>query len=38
MNDSKYFTSLNWRSLYQKIAFVRLKGYPVFSLLLKNWK
>ena len=21
MNDSKYFTSLNWRSLYQKNSF-----------------
>ena len=33
LNDSQDFTSLNWRSLYPKIAFVRVKGYPIFSLL-----
>ena len=33
LNDSQDFTSLHWRSLYPKIAFVRVKGYPIFSLL-----
>ena len=33
LNDSQDFTSLNWCSLYPKIAFVRVKGYPIFSLL-----
>ena len=33
LNDSQDFTSLNWCSMYPKIAFVRVKGYPIFSLL-----
>ena len=33
LNDSQDFTSLNWCSLYPKIAFVRVKGYPIFSFL-----
>ena len=32
LNDSQYFTSLNWHSLYPKLAFVRPKGYPIFRL------
>ena len=37
LNDSRDFTSLNWRSLYPKIAFVPLLGYPVFRLLRNTW-
>ena len=33
LNDSQDFTSLHWCSMYPKIAFVRVKGYPIFSLL-----
>ena len=33
LNNSQDFTSLHWCSMYPKIAFVRVKGYPIFNLL-----